>query len=157
MSTLSVTPNAESSVQPWFNFQLDLVRCLWVVLPPALCWGASFPLALAAAATRKQDPGKLVGGVYAANTVGAILGSLLFSLVVIPRFGTQTAERWLIGLAVWPRPADACCRACGPTARMRQPARNPTALPSACAQFSSSPRAPAWVSWPGRWTKFPTA
>jgi spermidine synthase len=97
---LSITPNAESSVQPWFNFQLDLVRCLWVVLPPALCWGASFPLALAAAATRKQDPGKLVGGIYAANTVGAILGSLWFSLVVIPRFGTQTAERWLIGLAL---------------------------------------------------------
>jgi spermidine synthase len=98
--SLSVSPNAESSLQPWYNFQLDLVRCLWVVLPPALCWGASFPLALAAAATRRQDPGKLVGGIYAANTVGAILGSLWFSLVVIPRFGTQAAERWLMGIAL---------------------------------------------------------
>jgi spermidine synthase len=97
---ITITPNVESAVQPWFNFQLDLVRCLWAVLPPTLFWGASFPLALAAAATRKQDPGKLVGGVYAANTVGAILGSLWFSLVIIPHFGTQAAERWLIGIAL---------------------------------------------------------
>ncbi len=32
---------AESAI--WFNFQLDLVRCLWVVLPGAILWGASFP------------------------------------------------------------------------------------------------------------------
>jgi len=91
---------------PWFAFQLDLARCLWALLPPTLFWGASFPLALAAAAERKQDPGKLVGGVYAANTVGAILGSLLFSLFVIPHWGvthavgTQMAERILIGVAL---------------------------------------------------------
>ena len=98
--SLSVAPNTDSAIQPWYDFQIDLLRCLWAVLPPTLLWGASFPLALAAAATRKQDPGKLVGGVYAANTVGAILGSILFSLVVIPHFGTQAAERWLIGLAL---------------------------------------------------------
>ena len=41
----------------WYNFELDLVRCLWAVLPAALLWGASFPLALAAVAARGQDPG----------------------------------------------------------------------------------------------------
>jgi spermidine synthase len=92
--------NVELSTSPWFNFQLDLVRCLWAVLPPALVWGASFPLALAAAAKPGQDPGRLVGGVYAANTVGAIIGSLWFSLVVIPSIGTQDAQRCLIGAAV---------------------------------------------------------
>ena len=30
----------------WFNFQLDLIRCMWAVLPAACLWGASFPLAL---------------------------------------------------------------------------------------------------------------
>ena len=39
--------NPSISTDPWFNFQLDLVRCLWVVLPAAILWGASFPLALA--------------------------------------------------------------------------------------------------------------
>ena len=37
-----------SSTTPWFTLQLDLVRCMWVMLPGAMLWGASFPLALAA-------------------------------------------------------------------------------------------------------------
>jgi spermidine synthase len=50
------------SPSPWYTLQLDLVRCLWAVLPPACLWGASFPLALAAVASRGQDPGRLVEG-----------------------------------------------------------------------------------------------
>jgi spermidine synthase len=87
------------SPSPWYTFQLDLVRCLWAVLPPACLWGASFPLALMAVACRGQDPGRLVGGVYAANTIGAIAGALAFSLLLIPAIGTAGAERVLIGLA----------------------------------------------------------
>jgi spermidine synthase len=87
------------STSPWYTFQLDLVRCLWAVLPPACLWGASFPLALAAVAARGQDPGRLVGGVYAANTIGAIAGALLFSLLLVPALGTADAERTLIGLS----------------------------------------------------------
>ena len=89
----------ELSPSPWYTLQLDLVRCLWTVLPPACLWGASFPLALLAVASRGQDPGRLVGGVYAANTIGGIAGALVFSLVLIPFIGTAGAERLLIGLA----------------------------------------------------------
>ncbi len=46
------------ATSPWFNFQIDLMRCLWAMLPPACLWGASFPLALAAVAARGQDAGK---------------------------------------------------------------------------------------------------
>ncbi len=84
---------------PWYTFQLDIVRAAWAVLPAAMLWGASFPLALAAVASRGQDPGRMVGGVYAANTVGAIVGSLAFSLIVIPQVGTQWAQRILILLS----------------------------------------------------------
>ena len=80
--------------------QLDVARCLCAVLPPAVLWGASFPLALSAAASRGGDPGRLVGGVYAANTVGAIIGSLGFSLLAIPHIGTQDSQRLLIALSV---------------------------------------------------------
>jgi spermidine synthase len=87
------------TTSPWFMFQLDLVRCLWTVLPAACLWGASFPLALAAVASPGQDPGRLVGGVYAANTVGGIAGALMFSLLLIPSIGTAGAQQALMALA----------------------------------------------------------
>ncbi|WP_165251290.1 spermine/spermidine synthase domain-containing protein [Paludisphaera soli] len=89
----------ELAPSPWYMFQLDMARCLWAVLPPACLWGASFPLALAAAASPGQDAGRLVGRVYAANTVGALLGALAFSLLMVPAVGTAGAERVLVGLA----------------------------------------------------------
>ncbi|MGE5190909.1 MAG: fused MFS/spermidine synthase, partial [Deltaproteobacteria bacterium] len=87
------------SLSPWFNLQLDLVRCLWAILPAACLWGASFPLALAAVASPGQDPGRLVGRVYAANTVGAILGAVSFSILFIGWAGTQQSQRLLMLLA----------------------------------------------------------
>jgi spermidine synthase len=87
------------TTSPRFNFQIDIVRCLWAVLPAAILWGASFPLALAAAA-RGQDPGRLVGQTYAANTIGAIVGAIGFSLVFIPGIGSRDSERLLIGISV---------------------------------------------------------
>jgi spermidine synthase len=91
--------NPYISKSPWFNFQLDLARCLWTLLPATCLWGASFPLALAAASVRGQDPGRLVGRVYAANTIGAIVGALSASLILINWLGTQHAQRVLIGLS----------------------------------------------------------
>jgi len=91
--------NPMISISPWFTFQLDLLRCLYVVLPAAIFWGASFPLALAAAAQPGQDSGRLVAGVYAANTVGAIVGALAFSLLLIPAIGTQWSQRVMLLLS----------------------------------------------------------
>jgi len=91
-----IDPTISSS--PWFNFQLDLVRSTVAILPAACLWGASFPLALAAAA-RREDTGMMVGRIYAANTVGAIIGALGFSLIAIPWIGTQGAQQLLIALA----------------------------------------------------------
>jgi spermidine synthase len=92
--------NPSLSPNPWITFQLDLFRSLFAVLPPALLWGASFPLAIAAVVSKDVDAGRIVGRVYAANTVGAIVGAILFSVAVIPDLGTQRAERLLIALAV---------------------------------------------------------
>ncbi|HEY2854039.1 MAG TPA: fused MFS/spermidine synthase [Gemmatimonadaceae bacterium] len=91
--------NPSLAPSPWYTLQLDLTRCAWTVLPAALLWGASFPLALSAAAERGEDPARLVSGVYAANTIGAILGALGFSLLLVPLVGTQDAQRWIIALA----------------------------------------------------------
>jgi len=89
------------AISPWFVFQVDLARTLFAVLPGALLWGASFPLALAAAsesinANTDSDTGRIVGRVYAANTLGAILGSLVTGLVLIPWIGTKGAQQVFI-------------------------------------------------------------
>jgi spermidine synthase len=84
------------STSPWYTFQIDMARCLWGILPATLLWGASFPLALAAAAQKDEDPGRLVGGIYAANTAGAIIGALSFSLFLVPWIGTRGCEQLLI-------------------------------------------------------------
>ncbi len=78
----------------------DIIRCAIGILPSALLWGASFPLALASVTKANRDPGHLVGEIYAANTVGAIIGSLAFSLVFIPGIGTKHSQQILIGLSV---------------------------------------------------------
>lgn len=88
--------NVAIASSPVYIFQLDFARALWTVLPAAILWGASFPLALAAVASKQRDTGHLVGGVYAANTIGAIFGALIFALVIIGTFGTQFAQRALI-------------------------------------------------------------
>jgi spermidine synthase len=84
------------TISPWHTFQLDMVRCLWAILPPAILWGASFPLALGAVASPGEDPGRLVGGIYAANTLGAIVGALGVSLTLIPWIGTRNSQRVLL-------------------------------------------------------------
>ncbi|HKY22918.1 MAG TPA: fused MFS/spermidine synthase [Vicinamibacterales bacterium] len=97
MESLPYWPiNTSITSSIWYNFQLDFVRAFWAVLPAPILWGASFPLALAAVARRDQDPGRLVGGVYAANTVGAIVGSVIASLVLVYWFGSQRAQQVLM-------------------------------------------------------------
>jgi spermidine synthase len=93
-----INPSLTSS--PWFLFQIDMARAVIALLPAPILWGASFPLAVAAAARQGQDSGKLMAGVYAANTIGAIVGALGFSLVAIPLLGTQDSQRLLLLLAV---------------------------------------------------------
>jgi spermidine synthase len=73
----------------------DTLRVATALLPATVLWGASFPVAVAAAGIGHRDPGKLVGQVYAANTVGAILGALGFSVVMMALVGTQWSERVL--------------------------------------------------------------
>ena len=60
--------------EPIYTFQVDFVRSLWAILPPTAIWGASVPLAFAAAArlgTETDDAGRAVGGVWG-STVKSI-------------------------------------------------------------------------------------
>jgi spermidine synthase len=91
-STLRVVPVRTLQV-------LHTIYCIEVVLPAAILWGMSFPLALAIASAGRADAGRTSGDVYAANTVGAIVGALGASLVSIPIWGTRVSQQLLIGIA----------------------------------------------------------
>jgi spermidine synthase len=93
-----VNPSISSNI--WFNFQLDLDRAFWALLPPTLLWGASFPLALASVTLKRNDGARLFAGVYAANTLGAIVGALAASLILVSWIGSQHTEQLLIALSM---------------------------------------------------------
>jgi len=90
----------DTSVAPVaaLNLQTDLCRALLAVLPGAMLWGLSVPLALAASGP-ETDAGAVAGRVYAANTFGGVAGAVLTALVIIPAAGTQGAQRLLIVLS----------------------------------------------------------
>jgi spermidine synthase len=81
------------------TLELDLLRTAYAVLPAALLWGASFPLALAAAGPAAGEPRRAVGALYAANTAGAILGSLATSFVLIVALGSARTQAVMIVVA----------------------------------------------------------
>jgi len=93
----AVNPSAAHSLI--LTFQHDVVRAMRAVLPAAILWGASFPLALAAVLKPGQDSGRLVGSVYAANTLGAIFGASITSLVLIGNVGSKTTQQILIAVS----------------------------------------------------------
>lgn len=80
----------------WQTFLIDMRRAVMGILPGPLLWGASFPLALAALAGAERDTGRLVGRVYAANTLGAIVGAMATSLVLVSTVGTQHTQQIMI-------------------------------------------------------------
>src|SRR5204862_1034955 len=77
---------------------MHILRAVVVIVPAAFLWGMSFPLALAAAGSGHGDgdTGRSSGYVYASNTIGCIIGSLLVSFWAIPALGTQWAQQALV-------------------------------------------------------------
>jgi spermidine synthase len=77
----------------------------YLLIIPAILLGLSFPLLLNLASHRSRQVGGSVGGIYAANTVGAILGSVLSGFVILPRWGSllslkaSASVNLLLGLA----------------------------------------------------------
>jgi spermidine synthase len=101
------------ATNPWFAFDMDVTRTLRAILPATFLWGASFPLALSAVASKDQDPARFTGFVYAANTAGSIVGALLFSFVLLPAIGSQNSQKLLsalaaasAALAIWAAPRN---------------------------------------------------
>jgi spermidine synthase len=76
--------------------ELDTLRVVLVAFPAALLWGASLPLALAAAVAAGEHPQRAIGRLYAANTLGAIVGALGTTFVLVLALGSQRTQQLMI-------------------------------------------------------------
>jgi len=62
-----------------------------LILVPTMLLGATFPVAVRICTRRAGEAGAGTGRVYAANTCGAILGSLLAGFALIPAVGSRAS------------------------------------------------------------------
>jgi spermidine synthase len=91
------SPSADFSSIVWH--QAILLGLL--LLPTTAALGAAFPLALALASRPDSDVARDTARVYAANTLGAIGGSLAAGFVLIPAFGLRATIRDMaVGAAI---------------------------------------------------------
>ena len=58
-----------------------------ILLLPTFCMGGTLPLLVRFAVERRSDLGERLAGLYAINTVGAVLGALLAGFVLLPTLG----------------------------------------------------------------------
>jgi len=78
---------ARSAGVPSLPIALRCLLAALVLIPPTFLMGASLPLLARWAVTAQLLPGRSVGGLYAANTLGGMLGTLLATFVLIDRWG----------------------------------------------------------------------
>jgi spermidine synthase len=74
---------------------LRLLCAFFMLIAPALLAGLGFPLLLNLFCLRRSGAASSVGRIYAANTVGAVLGSLGAGFVVLPSLGSVGTLRAL--------------------------------------------------------------
>ena len=133
---------------PWVQLQVDVVRCLVVVLPAALLWGASLPLCVAALSRGGGvDPSRAAAAALAANTLGAVIGSLLGAVVLLPGAGSRGTQQWLVAAAALSTLLATPWRGAGSAI----PARRLAPLVAVCAAMLVGPAlpalAPSLVGW----------
>ncbi|MCK4548016.1 MAG: fused MFS/spermidine synthase [Candidatus Eisenbacteria sp.] len=79
---------------------VEFASAFLVMLIPTMLFGASFPVAARVVSGSVRRLGRAIGNIYAVNTVGSILGSLMAGFVIIPLLGTQRSEFVGAGLSI---------------------------------------------------------
>ena len=85
---LAAAPSLFVAVQSKFGLLAWVIPFLLVAAPASLMGGTLPPL-LAAVRPHAGSIGRSAGRLYAANTAGAIVGTLLTFIVIIPEFGIR--------------------------------------------------------------------
>lgn len=77
---------------------LTLLAMGGIMLPASLLMGATFPVLVRVLVTHEDRIGTQLGGFYALNTLGAVLGGIAAPFVLIPRVGTASSLLIAVGL-----------------------------------------------------------
>ncbi len=105
-------PDIYQQLNLWFGAnswtQITIVKfslCLLVLGIPTLAMGVAFPVVNRLFISRCEVLGRGIGKLYAANTIGTIVGSLAAGAVLLPLFGIAgslvTVSLINAGLALW--------------------------------------------------------
>lgn len=79
-----------SRIFPERQLHAQLFGTFLVLAIPALASGASFPLLMQMIEKRAENAARSLGTLYAANTVGSILGSLVTGFIIVPLAGSAS-------------------------------------------------------------------
>jgi spermidine synthase len=79
----------------WFNARPIVL----VAGVPSLLMGFSYPVANALIQSMESRVGRRAGGLYLANTAGAVVGSLAAGFLLLPALGMQRTTTVLVGVA----------------------------------------------------------
>ncbi|QPJ63757.1 MAG: tetratricopeptide repeat protein [Candidatus Nitronauta litoralis] len=88
---LSPPWNSYNLEKPLNTFSTYFFDSAALMLPPTLLLGMSFPILIKLAAGDQKNIGVGTGQIYAANTLGAILGSLVAGFFLLPGFGVEAS------------------------------------------------------------------
>lgn len=78
--------------------QREVLMVAGLLLPMTIAFGAAFPFAVALASGRDETVTEHIGLIYAVNTLGAILGSLLAGFVLVPLIGLHATIRMVAAI-----------------------------------------------------------
>ena len=92
----ALSPSSRLMAELWFNLRPMLIE----VAVPSLVGGLAFPLANAIVQRAQDEVGRRAGVLYAANTFGAVTGSLIAGYVLLPGLGMQGAAAVLAAVAL---------------------------------------------------------
>jgi spermidine synthase len=81
-----------------FNGAISIAASAVLELLPALAMGFLFPIFVSLSKSRGNDAGRTVGEVYAANTIGSLIGSLATPLVLVPYWGSANTIALAVGM-----------------------------------------------------------
>ena len=93
-------PAAAEQIENQKSLLFDVSIAGLILLPSALCIGATFPFAVRIVAMGASDAGPASARVYTWNTVGAIIGSIGAAFVLLPELGFRGTITMGLGLNV---------------------------------------------------------